>query len=58
MTPQWLANHALTGLVPASLGLLGAGASIIMLPLLVYVVGVEPHAAVPCRWRLSVPLVW
>ena len=31
----------------ASLGLLGAGGSIIMLPVLVYVVGVEPHAAVP-----------
>ena len=31
----------------ASLGLLGAGGSIIMLPVLVYVVVVEPHAAVP-----------
>ena len=47
MTPQWLAGLALTGLVGASLGLLGAGGSIIMLPVLVYVVGVEPHAAVP-----------
>ena len=47
MTPEWLAGLALTGLVGASLGLLGAGGSIIMLPVLVYVVGVEPHAAVP-----------
>ena len=47
MTPQWLAGLALTGLVGASLGLLGAGGSIIMVPVLVYVVGVEPHAAVP-----------
>ena len=47
MTPQWVAGLALTGLVGASLGLLGAGGSIIMLPVLVYVVGVEPHAAVP-----------
>ena len=31
----------------ASLALLGAGGSIIVLPVLVYVVGVEPHAAVP-----------
>ncbi len=47
MSPEWLAGLALTGLVGASLGLLGAGGSIIMLPVLVYVVGVEPHAAVP-----------
>ena len=47
MTPQWLAGLALTGLVGASLGLLGAGGSIIMVPVLVYVVGMEPHAAVP-----------
>ena len=47
MTPQWLAGLALTGLVGTSLGLLGAGGSIIMVPVLVYVVGVEPHAAVP-----------
>lgn len=47
MTPQLIAGLALTGLVGASLGLLGAGGSIIMLPVLVYVMGVEPHAAVP-----------
>jgi len=47
MTPQLVAGLGLTGLVGASLGLLGAGGSIIMLPVLVYVVGVEPHAAVP-----------
>lgn len=47
MTPHLVAGLALTGLVGASLGLLGAGGSIIMLPVLVYVVGVEPHAAVP-----------
>jgi len=47
MTPQLVAGFALTGLVGASLGLLGAGGSIIMLPVLVYIVGVEPHAAVP-----------
>jgi uncharacterized membrane protein YfcA len=47
MTRQLVAGFALTGLVGASLGLLGAGGSIIMLPVLVYVVGVDPHAAVP-----------
>lgn len=47
MTPHLIAGLALTSLVGASLGLLGAGGSIIMLPVLVYVVGVEPHAAVP-----------
>ncbi len=47
MTPQWLAGLALTGLVGTSLGLRGAGGSIIMVPVLVYVVGMEPHAAVP-----------
>lgn len=47
MTPQLIAGLALTALVGVSLGLLGAGGSIIMLPVLVYVMGVEPHAAVP-----------
>ena len=47
MAPHLIAGLALTGLVGASLGLLGAGGSIIMLPVLVYVMGVEPHAAVP-----------
>ena len=47
MTSHLIAGLALTGLVGASLGLLGAGGSIIMLPVLVYVIGVEPHAAVP-----------
>ena len=47
MTPHLIAGLALTSLVGASLGLLGAGGSIIMLPVLVYVIGVEPHAAVP-----------
>lgn len=47
MTPHLIAGLALTGLVGASLGLLGAGGSIIMLPVLVYVIGMEPHAAVP-----------
>lgn len=47
MAPHLIAGLALTGLVGASLGLLGAGGSIIMLPVLVYVIGVEPHAAVP-----------
>ncbi len=47
MTVSVLAGLAMTGLVGATLGLLGAGGSIIMLPVLVYVIGVEPHAAVP-----------
>src|SRR5688572_5145068 len=47
MTPQLIAGLALTALVGVSLGLLGAGGSIIMLPVLVYVMGQEPHAAVP-----------
>ena len=47
MAPHLIAGLALTGLVGASLGLLGAGGSIIMLPVLVYVVGAEPHVAVP-----------
>jgi uncharacterized membrane protein YfcA len=40
-------GFALTGLVGASLGVLGAGGSIVMLPVLVYVMRIEPHAAVP-----------
>lgn len=47
MTASLIAGLVLTGLVGASLGLLGAGGSIIMLPVLVYVIGLEPHAAVP-----------
>ncbi len=47
MAPQLIAGLALTALVGASLGLFGAGGSMIMLPVLVYVVGMEPHAAVP-----------
>lgn len=47
MPPELIAGLALTGLVGASLGLLGGGGSIIMLPVLVYVVGVAPHGAVP-----------
>lgn len=47
MASHLIAGLALTGLVGVSLGLLGAGGSIIMLPVLVYVVGVELHAAVP-----------
>lgn len=34
-------------MVGVALGLLGAGGSIVMLPVLVYVLGLEPHAAVP-----------
>lgn len=47
MTPHLLAGLVLTGLVGASLGVLGAGGSIIMLPVLVYVVGVDARTAVP-----------
>jgi len=47
MTASLIAGLALTVLVGASLGLLGGGGSIVMLPVLVYVVGFEPHAAVP-----------
>lgn len=47
MTAQWLAGLTLTALVGGSLGMFGAGGSIIMLPVLVYVMGIEPHAAVP-----------
>ena len=47
MNPHLIAGLALTVLVGVSLGLLGAGGSIIMLPVLVYAMGVEPHAAVP-----------
>ena len=34
-------------LVGAALGVLGGGGSILMLPILVYVVGVEPPLAIP-----------
>ncbi|MDX1584076.1 MAG: sulfite exporter TauE/SafE family protein [Thermoanaerobaculia bacterium] len=37
----------LAGLIGLSLGLIGGGGSIITVPLLVYVIGVEPHAAIP-----------
>lgn len=47
MTAQWLSGLTLTALVGGSLGMFGAGGSIIMLPVLVYVMGIEPHAAVP-----------
>jgi uncharacterized protein len=47
MTAQWLAGLTLTALVGGSLGIFGAGGSIVMLPVLVYVMGIEPHAAVP-----------
>jgi uncharacterized protein len=58
MTPQLIAGLALTGLVGAALGLLGAGGSIIMLPVLVYVMGVEPHAAVPLSLGVVGARVW
>jgi len=47
MTPHFVVGLVLTGLVGVSLGLLGAGGSIIMLPVLVYVVGVPVRKAVP-----------
>lgn len=47
MTPLAIVGFVLTGLVGVSLGLLGGGGSVIMLPVLVYVVGVEAHTAVP-----------
>lgn len=47
MTPHFVVGLVLTGLVGVSLGLLGAGGSIIMLPVLVYVVGVPVREAVP-----------
>ncbi len=37
----------LSGLIGLSLGLIGGGGSIITVPLLVYVIGVEPHEAIP-----------
>lgn len=37
----------LSGLIGLSLGLIGGGGSIITVPLLVYVIGVAPHEAIP-----------
>lgn len=37
----------LSGLIGLSLGLIGGGGSIITVPLLVYVIGVHPHEAIP-----------
>ena len=37
----------LSGLIGLSLGLIGGGGSIITVPILVYVIGVDPHEAIP-----------
>jgi len=44
--PQLVAALALASLIGLSLGLLGAGGSILALPVLVYVAGVEVHTAI------------
>lgn len=46
MPPQLVAALALSTLIGLSLGLLGAGGSILALPVLVYVAGVEVHTAI------------
>lgn len=46
MSLTTFAALALCGLIGVSLGLLGGGGSILALPVLVYVAGVEPHRAV------------
>lgn len=46
MTPQLLVALALSTLIGVSLGLLGGGGSILALPVLVYVAGVEVRAAI------------
>jgi uncharacterized membrane protein YfcA len=46
VTAQLLLSLALSSLIGVSLGLLGGGGSILALPVLVYVAGLEVHAAV------------
>ena len=46
MTPSQLLALALSSLIGVSLGLLGGGGSILAVPVLVYVAGLDPHAAV------------
>ena len=46
MSPQLAVTLVLAALIGLSLGLLGSGGSIITLPVLVYVMGVEPKSAV------------
>jgi hypothetical protein len=46
MAPHLLLAVALSTLIGLSLGLLGGGGSILAVPLLVYVAGVEPHTAI------------
>jgi uncharacterized membrane protein YfcA len=47
LNPAVVGTVVLTALVGGSLGLLGSGGSIVMLPVLVYVAGVVPQDAVP-----------
>ena len=46
MSPLLVLGLILSGLIGLSLGLIGGGGSIITVPVLVYVLGVEAHAAV------------
>lgn len=46
MSPQMVLAYALATLIGFSLGALGSGGSIITLPVLVYIAGVDPKAAV------------
>lgn len=46
MSPLLILGLFLSGLIGLSLGLIGGGGSIITVPVLVYVLGVEPHEAV------------
>ncbi len=43
----WLIGHLLAVGIGVSLGLLGGGGSVLALPVLVYVMGVEPKSAIP-----------
>ena len=46
MTPEFSAAPVSGGLVGFSLGLVGGGGSILATPLLLYLVGLEPHIAI------------
>lgn len=47
VTPGLVAGLILSAGIGLSLGLIGGGGSIITVPLLVYVIGVDPHEAIP-----------
>ena len=51
----WISGHLLALLIGLSLGLIGGGGSILAVPILVYVLGLDAKTAITLRVALGSP---